>query len=254
MRSNFTLLEFLMFYGLQKMEWKCRFSVNKLWFSRSNIIFFKKISVTKTYVNLGLVCFQQSIGSQLWDAAFATQAVIASKLVDEYGSTLRRAHEFLKQSQVYSLVQKISYLLVHRSGIIAVIAVLTWLHSPCSDSGQVVVRQACVILSPYLFCCTIKSSDSSKCFWGLQEDASSHFQRSMDSLHQRSWLASLGLHCWSAKGKQVQFVFVRVINAIKDYDVCNEKNSFFCRLCSYFHKCHQKLSVKQLTQKDYIML
>jgi hypothetical protein len=89
------------------------------------LFFFKKISVTKTYVNLGLVCFQQSIGSQLWDAAFATQAVIASKLVDEYGSTLRRAHEFLKQSQVYSLVQKISYLLVHRSGIIAVIAVLT---------------------------------------------------------------------------------------------------------------------------------
>ncbi|KAL9346353.1 hypothetical protein Peur_061206 [Populus x canadensis] len=42
----------------------------------------------------------QSIGSQLWDAAFATQAVIASKLVDEYGSTLRRAHEFLKQSQI----------------------------------------------------------------------------------------------------------------------------------------------------------
>ncbi|KAL9333866.1 hypothetical protein Peur_074005 [Populus x canadensis] len=53
--------------------------------------------------------------------------VIASKIVDEYWSPLRKAHEFLKQSQT-------------------------------------------------------------------QEDASSHFQRSMGSLHQRSWLASLGLH------------------------------------------------------------
>ncbi|XP_011009935.1 PREDICTED: beta-amyrin synthase-like isoform X2 [Populus euphratica] len=42
----------------------------------------------------------QSIGSQLWDAAFATQAIIASNLVDEYGSTLRKAHEFLKLSQI----------------------------------------------------------------------------------------------------------------------------------------------------------
>ncbi|KAJ6936641.1 beta-amyrin synthase-like isoform X4 [Populus alba x Populus x berolinensis] len=41
----------------------------------------------------------QSVGSQLWDAAFATQAIIASNLVDEYGSTLRKAHEFLKLSQ-----------------------------------------------------------------------------------------------------------------------------------------------------------
>ncbi|KAJ7000980.1 hypothetical protein NC653_011439 [Populus alba x Populus x berolinensis] len=44
----------------------------------------------------------QSVGSQLWDAAFATQAIIASNLVDEYGSTLRKAHEFLKLSQISS--------------------------------------------------------------------------------------------------------------------------------------------------------
>ncbi|XWS15968.1 hypothetical protein CRYUN_Cryun34aG0047100 [Craigia yunnanensis] len=39
-------------------------------------------------------------GSQLWDTVFATQAIISSNLIDEYGFTLRRAHEFIKQSQL----------------------------------------------------------------------------------------------------------------------------------------------------------
>lgn len=39
-------------------------------------------------------------GSQLWDAAFAVQAIIATNLVDEYGSMLKKAHEFVKISQV----------------------------------------------------------------------------------------------------------------------------------------------------------
>ncbi|XVF27320.1 hypothetical protein REPUB_Repub14bG0097000 [Reevesia pubescens] len=39
-------------------------------------------------------------GSQLWDAVLATQAIISSNLTDEYGSTLRKAHEFIKQSQL----------------------------------------------------------------------------------------------------------------------------------------------------------
>ncbi|KAJ4831638.1 hypothetical protein Tsubulata_024419 [Turnera subulata] len=42
----------------------------------------------------------QSIGSQLWDAVFATQAIIASNLINECGATLRKAHDFLKQSQI----------------------------------------------------------------------------------------------------------------------------------------------------------
>jgi squalene cyclase len=58
------------------------------------------MSVINKYVNIELVAYKQS--SQLWDAAFATQAIIASNLVDEYGSTLRKAHEFLKLSQVCS--------------------------------------------------------------------------------------------------------------------------------------------------------
>ncbi|XP_042494329.1 cycloartenol synthase isoform X1 [Macadamia integrifolia] len=39
-------------------------------------------------------------GSQLWDTAFAVQAIIATDLVKEYGSTLRKAHEYIKNTQV----------------------------------------------------------------------------------------------------------------------------------------------------------
>nr|UBR57589.1 oxidosqualene cyclase [Panax ginseng] len=39
-------------------------------------------------------------GSQLWDTAFAVQAIISTKLTDEFGLTLRKAHMFIKNSQV----------------------------------------------------------------------------------------------------------------------------------------------------------
>ncbi|KAJ6435969.1 hypothetical protein OIU84_001074 [Salix udensis] len=39
-------------------------------------------------------------GSQLWDASFAVQAIISSNLVEEFGPTLRKAHTFIKNSQV----------------------------------------------------------------------------------------------------------------------------------------------------------
>ncbi|KAM7459662.1 hypothetical protein LguiA_036656 [Lonicera macranthoides] len=42
----------------------------------------------------------QSLGSQLWDAAFAIQAIIATNLEDEFGNTLKRAHNFIKQTQI----------------------------------------------------------------------------------------------------------------------------------------------------------
>lgn len=42
----------------------------------------------------------QSFGCQMWDAAFAIQAIISSNLVHEYGPTLRKAHDFVKASQV----------------------------------------------------------------------------------------------------------------------------------------------------------
>ena len=42
----------------------------------------------------------QSFGSQAWDANFAIQAYLASDLIEEYIPTLRRAHDFVKASQV----------------------------------------------------------------------------------------------------------------------------------------------------------
>lgn len=39
-------------------------------------------------------------GSQLWDTAFAVQAIISTDLAEDYGPTLRKAHEFIKDSQV----------------------------------------------------------------------------------------------------------------------------------------------------------
>ncbi|GLT80316.1 hypothetical protein SLA2020_517620 [Shorea laevis] len=42
----------------------------------------------------------QTFGCQTWDAVFASQAIMASNLNDEYGPTLRKAHDFIKASQV----------------------------------------------------------------------------------------------------------------------------------------------------------
>jgi squalene cyclase len=42
----------------------------------------------------------QSFGCQMWDAGFAIQAILSSNLNEEYWQTLRKAHEFVKASQV----------------------------------------------------------------------------------------------------------------------------------------------------------
>ncbi|KAL9253412.1 Beta-amyrin synthase-like protein [Drosera capensis] len=42
----------------------------------------------------------QTFGSQLWDASFAIQAVLASDFIDETGFTLKMGHYFVKNSQV----------------------------------------------------------------------------------------------------------------------------------------------------------
>ncbi|XP_038897606.1 cycloartenol synthase [Benincasa hispida] len=39
-------------------------------------------------------------GSQLWDTAFAVQAIMSTKLSEEYGTTLRKAHKYIQDSQV----------------------------------------------------------------------------------------------------------------------------------------------------------
>ncbi|KAK4755823.1 hypothetical protein SAY87_009580 [Trapa incisa] len=42
----------------------------------------------------------QTFGCQMWDGAFAIQAIMSSNLSEEYGPTLRKAHDFVKASQV----------------------------------------------------------------------------------------------------------------------------------------------------------
>lgn len=43
----------------------------------------------------------QSFGSQVWDACFAMQALIASGLTDDrINDTLKKGHDFIKKSQV----------------------------------------------------------------------------------------------------------------------------------------------------------
>lgn len=39
-------------------------------------------------------------GSQLWDTVFAVQAILATKLYNEYSLVLSHAHDFIKKSQV----------------------------------------------------------------------------------------------------------------------------------------------------------
>ncbi|KAL1834017.1 dammarenediol II synthase-like [Daucus carota subsp. sativus] len=42
----------------------------------------------------------QSFGSQLWDCVLATQAIMATGMVEEYGDSLKKAHFYLKESQI----------------------------------------------------------------------------------------------------------------------------------------------------------
>ncbi|KAK4607134.1 hypothetical protein RGQ29_001095 [Quercus rubra] len=39
-------------------------------------------------------------GSQSWDTSFAIQAIISTNIAEEYGATLRKAHDYIKDSQV----------------------------------------------------------------------------------------------------------------------------------------------------------
>lgn len=52
-----------------------------------------------TYVLLA--CTSQGYnGSQLWDVSFAVQAILATNLVDECRSMLKKVHDFIKNTQV----------------------------------------------------------------------------------------------------------------------------------------------------------
>ncbi|KAK6141070.1 hypothetical protein DH2020_025182 [Rehmannia glutinosa] len=47
----------------------------------------------------------QSFGSQQWDTGFAIQALLASNMTDEIGDTLKKGHDFIKKSQVATMLK-----------------------------------------------------------------------------------------------------------------------------------------------------
>ena len=49
----------------------------------------------------------QTAGSQQWDTSLAIQALTACNLTDEIGATLMKGHDFIKKSQVLSLISQI---------------------------------------------------------------------------------------------------------------------------------------------------
>nr|XP_051192225.1 cycloartenol synthase-like isoform X2 [Lolium perenne] len=55
-------------------------------------------------------------GSQLWDTAFTVEAILATELTEEYGSTLKLANDYIKNSQVlYDCPGDLSYWYRHIS-------------------------------------------------------------------------------------------------------------------------------------------
>lgn len=72
------------------------------WVEDPNGIHFKKhLSRVDDYIWVGEDGIKmQSFGSQVWDASFILQALLASNLSNEIGPTLMKGHNFLKNSQV----------------------------------------------------------------------------------------------------------------------------------------------------------
>jgi len=46
----------------------------------------------------------QTFGSQVWDTCFAIQALLATNLIEEIGPALAKGHDFIKKSQVCSIL------------------------------------------------------------------------------------------------------------------------------------------------------
>lgn len=49
---------------------------------------------------LHVIVHSKVCAGQSWDAAFAIQAILACNIAEEFGSTLKKAHDFIKASQV----------------------------------------------------------------------------------------------------------------------------------------------------------
>lgn len=50
-------------------------------------------------------------GSQLWDTAFTVQAIVATNLSEEFAHPLKKAHDYIRKTQVNFLMLSLSQLL-----------------------------------------------------------------------------------------------------------------------------------------------
>lgn len=88
-----------------------KMQVSCLHISGFNFSFLVGTAIWATKVLFLIHCtHMQSFGSQMWDASFAIQALLAANLNDELGSVLKKGHDFLKKSQVSVLTSSIKAL------------------------------------------------------------------------------------------------------------------------------------------------
>ncbi|RLM79213.1 cycloartenol synthase [Panicum miliaceum] len=96
-------------YEDENTRYICIGSVNKVlnmlacWIEDPNSEAFK-LHIPRVYDYLWLaedgMKMQGYNGSQLWDTAFTVQAIVATNLIEEFGPTLKLAHDYIKNSQV----------------------------------------------------------------------------------------------------------------------------------------------------------
>lgn len=121
-------------------------------------------------------------GSQLWDTAFAAQAIISTNLLEEYGPTLKKAHTFIKKSQVNFFLHLLILFVVEGFLVLWLIQFRhlfpCWLVFLCSEGFRWLPRQSWFLVSP-------------------------HFKRRLAFLNCRSRLAHLRLHSRRIESKSL---------------------------------------------------
>jgi squalene cyclase len=106
-------------YEDQNSHYICIGPVNKVlnmlccWVESSNSEAFKShLSRIKDYLWVAEdgMKMQGYNGSQLWDVTLAVQAILATNLVDDYGLMLKKAHNYIKNTQVLCSLNHIDYI------------------------------------------------------------------------------------------------------------------------------------------------
>ena len=109
-------------------------------------------------------------GSQSWDTSFAIQAIISTNIAEEYGATLRKAHDYIKDSQV--LLCRIFLLLYLK----IILFICSWPIVVCFEGLR-------------------------RLSWRSKFLVLSHFKRCLAILNCRSWMAYFWLHCRRIEGQ-----------------------------------------------------